>query len=584
MTNAVPVQVTDWTNYPVTLTIWAATITVTTPTGTLVTAQNGATQVQGTASNDQVILAVQLAGDWLVSAQFDDQTDSETVNVQAEENYPIRLWVPTIVPTVVTGSVVTCTQGETVLTKTSQSGKVKFYVPTLGEWTLNATLNQQSSNTVIVDVQEDRDYPLLLSYTFATITVSTVAGTEITAQNGNIIITQTADSNGEAVFEVATFGTWTVSADFDGELVSAGVSVNEAINYDVSLMPTPPGEIYGAYWAGTASPAWTRTDAASNFPDPNPAVNNGTGSSPFDEIMPWAGMVKVEDDVAGTLVAIPKYWYKWTRDGVSMKLQIANYAAPGFYVSPAHADREDGQGERDIVYVGRYHCASDYKSTTGVLPLNNITRAMSRQNISALGAEYWQYDFAMYWTIAMLYLVEFTNWNSQEMIGYGCSPSGALFNMGLTDTMQYHTGTSALTRDTYGCCQYRNIEGLWDNVYDWCDGIYFSNSSVYCIKTPENFSDTNGGQNIGPQVNLRGYITEWSNPSIDEFQYALYPIKTGGSATTYMCDNVVSSLGGRDLYVGGGATQSQTLGEFQWYTISLPDYLKGCRSQKLPNS
>lgn len=244
VTNSVPVEVADWTNYPVTLTIWAATITVTTPTGTLVTAQNGDTQLQGTASNDQVIFAVQLTGNWLVSAQFDDQTDSETVNVQAEENYPIRLWVPTIVPTVATGSVVTCTQGDTVLTKTSQSGKVKFYVPTLGEWTLNATLNEQSSNTVIVDVQEDRDYPLLLNYTFATITVATVAGTEVTAQNGAIIITQTADSNGEAVFEVATFGTWTVSASFDGELVTADVEVSEAINYDVELKSQLTSIIY----------------------------------------------------------------------------------------------------------------------------------------------------------------------------------------------------------------------------------------------------------------------------------------------------------------------------------------------------
>lgn len=235
VTNSVPVTVSEWTNYPVTLTIWAATITVTTPTGTLVTAQNGDTQIQATASNNQVIFAVQLTGNWTVSAQFDTQSDSEVVDVQDETDYPVRLWVPTIVPTVATGSVVTCTQGDTALTKTSQSGKVKFYVPTLGEWTLNATLNEQSSNTVIVDVQEDRDYPLLLNYTFATITVATVAGTEVTAQNGAIIITQTADSNGEAVFEVATFGTWTVSASFDGELVSADVEVSEAINYDVEL-------------------------------------------------------------------------------------------------------------------------------------------------------------------------------------------------------------------------------------------------------------------------------------------------------------------------------------------------------------
>lgn len=587
VTNSVPVQVADWTNYPVNLTIWAATITVTTPTGTLVTAQNGDTQIQATASNDQVIFPVQETGNWTVSARFDTQSDSEVVDVQAETDYPVRLWVPTIVPTVATGSVVTCTQGDTVLTKTSQSGKVKFYVPNLGEWTLNATLNQQSSNTVIVDVQEDRDYPLLLNYTFATITVATVAGTEITAQNGGIIITQTTNSNGEAVFEVATFGTWTISADFDGELVSSEVEVSQAINYDVELRPTPQEEIYGAYWAGTSSPVWTRADAAAGFSNPNPAVNNGTGSSPFDTIMPWSGMTRVTDPVAGEMVQIPKYWYKWTRSGTSMTLQIANYEAEGFYVSPAHADRGDGQGERDVVYVGRYHCASDYKSTSGVLPLGNITRATARTNIHALGAEYWQYDFAMYWTIAMLYLVEFANWNSQAMIGYGCSPSGSIFNMGLTDTMQYHTGTSAANRTTYGCCQYRNIEGLWDNVYDWCDGIYFSNLLIYCIQSPENFSDTSGGTNVGTRLDTSGYISRWTNPTVYGLEYALFPNKTNSSLPLYVYDYYSHLSSGVALAVGGNIVQRQESGVFCLcgnLTESYTSSSYGCRTQKLPNN
>lgn len=588
VTNSVPVQVTDWTNYPVTLTIWAATITVTTPTGTLVTAQNGGAQIQATASNDQVIFSVQITGNWTVSAQFDTQSDSEVVDVQAEQDYPVRLWVPTIVPTVATGSVVTCTQGQTVLTKTSQSGKVKFYVPNLGEWTLNATLNQQSSNTVIVDVQEDRDYPLLLNYTFATITVATVAGTEVTAQNGAIIITQTANSNGEAVFEVATFGTWTVSASFDGELVSAEVVISEAINYDVEILPTPQGEIYGAYWAGTSNPAWTRTDTSVGFAAPNPATNNGTGSSPFDTIMPWAGMVKVEDEVAGTLVAIPKYWYKWTRDGVSMKLQVANYAADGFYVSPAHADRGDGQGERDVVYVGRYHCGSDYKSTTGVLPLGNITRATARTNIHALGAEYWQYDFAMYWTIAMLYLVEFANWNSQAVIGYGCSPSGSIFNMGLTDSMQYHTGTSAATRETYGCCQYRNIEGLWDNAHDWCDGIYFSQINVYCINTPAEFNDSSNGQLVGERATTGNVIQAFTNPLIKSFEYALYPnIVSGNAYDTYCCSFCSYGTSGTTLFTGSYYYKSRGKGFFSLagnQPSSFRSLSIGCRTTKLPNA
>ena len=33
-------------------------------------------------------------------------------------------------------------------------------------------------------------------------------------------------------------------------------------------------------------------DDAAGFADPVSAVNNGTGSSPFDDFLPWAGMGK----------------------------------------------------------------------------------------------------------------------------------------------------------------------------------------------------------------------------------------------------------------------------------------------------
>ena len=64
----------------------------------------------------------------------------------------------------------------------------------------------------------------------------------------------------------------------------------------------PTMNIYGAKWGGSSNPAWTRTDAAAGFPDPNPAVNNGNGSSPFDDLMPWSGMEVVDDATAGKLV------------------------------------------------------------------------------------------------------------------------------------------------------------------------------------------------------------------------------------------------------------------------------------------
>lgn len=381
----------------------------------------------------------------------------------------------------------------------------------------------------------------------------------------------------------------TVTGHENGD-VTVTVNVAADSNYNAPAAKTCSvtvsfAQIYGVQWDGTASTTWSRTDAAETFMNPTPAVNNGNGSSPFDTIMPWAGMVVEDDATAGKLVKIPKYWFKWTRSGNGMKLQISNGPEAGFHVSPAHADRGDGKGERDYVYVGRYHCNTSYKSQAGSQPAANMTRAQARSNIHNLGSTYWQYDFAMYWTIMMLYLVEFANWNSQATIGYGCSPSNAKFNMGATDNMVYHTGTSAASRTTYGSVQYRHIEGLWDNVYDWCDGIRFSGSTVYCIANPASFSDTSGGTNVGTRATSSGYISGWTNPTADGFEYALYPNAVSGSETTYVCDYCSYVASGVVLCVGGGYGQYQDLGAFYLVGGSTASYAGadiGCRLQKLP--
>lgn len=356
------------------------------------------------------------------------------------------------------------------------------------------------------------------------------------------------------------------------------------------LVTVTPPPYYSAIWDGSSNSAWTRADLAADFPDPNPAVANGTGSSPFDDIMPWSGMQIVEDAEAGTLVSIPKYWYKWTRDGASMKLSIANEPQDGFVVSPAHADRGDGVGERDIVYVGRYHCSSvDYKSATGITPKVSTTRADFRTAIHNLGTDIWQYDFAMYWTICMLYLVEYADWNSQAKIGYGCGTSSSVANEGATDAMVYHTGTNAADRTTYGEVQYRYIEGLWSNGRDFVDGIYFDNTDVYCIKNPADFSDTTGGTLVGTRANAHNEISAFFEPSSSGFEYALYPSATvsNNNWNTYVCDMCGFHASGVVLYVGGTYKGHwQRFGLFFLYgcdnaSISQDDI--GSRLMKLPN-
>ena len=343
--------------------------------------------------------------------------------------------------------------------------------------------------------------------------------------------------------------------------------------------------VYGAYWDWASNNGLTkgvRTDSAAAFADPEPAVNNGAGSSPFDNLMPWAGMVKEEDPIAGTLVKIPKFWYKWTQNGKSISLQIADAAVDGFHTSPAHADRGDGKGERDYIYIGRYHCASGYKSQAGSQPLTNMTRSQARTNIHNLGAAYWQSDIQLRITIWMLYLVEFADWNSQKTIGYGCSQGGSKFNMGTTDAMQYHTGTNVGSRTTYGCTQYRYIEGLWGNVYEWMDGAYSNGSGLNIVTNPANFSDNANGVAVG--VPSSGYPTAFAVSTKAGLEWVIYPTAASGNDSTYSTDIWGFAADRPCRFVGGSPYQSQQFGLFfvscDWVSSASENI--GCRLQKLP--
>lgn len=341
---------------------------------------------------------------------------------------------------------------------------------------------------------------------------------------------------------------------------------NKAVKVWESNKPVPTENIYGAEWNGTANSSWTRTDAAANFQNPVPAVNNGTGSSPFDEIMPWAGMVRSTDANAGEIVAIPKYYYKWTQDGSKLKLQVSPEMFEGARVSPAHADRGDGKGERSVIYVGRYQSVSNYKSTSGSSPLRLKKRSEYRSGIHNLGSTIWQWDYATYWTIAMLYLVEYSDWNCRKVIGNGVSNGSSPANNGYTDSMAYHTGTTASSRDNEGGIQYRNIEGLWSNIYAFVDGIYFTSSKVYSIANPANFSDSSGGTAVANRLTTTGYIGSWYQSTASGFEYLLWPNSINGSDTTYTCAHYYYESNYTCLVMGksNDGTYSKPFGLFQY--------------------
>ena len=413
---------------------------------------------------------------------------------------------------------------------------------------------------------------------FPRIVVTAPTGSTVTCVKDGVTLTAT-EVSGTWTFDVPDYGTWTVNAAKGDNSASDTVGVTEVKQYNVSLAYV---SIYGVSWAGNSATTLTRTDAAAGFADPVPALNNGSGSSPFDNLMPWSGMVK-EERAGGTMVKIPKFWYKLTQNGNGVKIQITDSPAEGFSVSPAHMDRGDGKGERDYVYVGRYHCASDYKSKTGVKPVASITRRSARSSIHNLGTNIWQCDFAMRFTIWLLYIVEFADWDSQTKIGYGCGDNSATENMGYTDSMPYHTGTTKSSHDTYGCgTQYRWIEGLWDNVYDWCDGCYYNSNGLNIILNPSSFSDSSGGTLAGSLTG--GYPSALSVKSVSGLFPVFVPSASSGSNTTYVPDRWYFGASSPCLRVGGDYNQGLYLGMFfvGYNGTSGSGAGVGCRLQELP--
>lgn len=331
----------------------------------------------------------------------------------------------------------------------------------------------------------------------------------------------------------------------------------------------PSKKIYGVDFTNmAATSAGVRTDDAKNFTDPNPAVNGGTGSSPFDNIMPWSGMKRFTHPDAGEVVSIPKFYYKWLKDSTNTMtgLQISMTKHEGFKASPSHMDRGDGFGERDVIYVGRYHSCSTNKSTTGQMPRGSISRSDARAAAHSLGSNVWQFDFATRVTIWMLYLVEFADWNSQAKIGYGCGNGSSPENVGASDNMQYHTGTMQANRTDYGVgVQYRYIEGLWDNVFDWMDGCYYSADGMSVILNSNNFSDTENGTVIGTPA--EGWPIAFNVSDVLRTDWAIYPSRNGGSETNGSCDNWYSS--NACLYCGGSYSQATYQGLFRTLSTSV---------------
>ena len=383
------------------------------------------------------------------------------------------------------------------------------------------------------------------------------------------------------------------------KLTEMDTQISRYFSADKGWQP-PRCSIYGVSWDLSVSNVLTRTDASAGFANPTPCIAGVGGSSPFDGLMPWAGMQIVEDEFAGTMVAIPKFYYQIIHDGSKLSVRIADAPADGFHVSPAHADR-DGTGERDVVYIARYHCCEGSgTSTTGSMPLVNISRPSLREAFKAQCEHYGVsgyslQDYAMFWTVRLLMLVEYATWDFQSAIGYGCGNGESAELSGSTDSMPYHTGTVSETIDTYAVgVQYRYIEDMWANVAEFIDGWYLvpneetQLADVYVNTKIDEFSDETGGVKIGTidPSTVNGFITDWAVPDVAGYTWAMIPKSATMEVETMTeyCADYCGFIGPALVSGGGFDEQNLYYGPFLLvandasYAVSA----FGARLQKIP--
>ena len=379
-------------------------------------------------------------------------------------------------------------------------------------------------------------------------------------------------------------GTVSITSVAKGE-TNLIVNVAETLNYNSKQVLIPltilDSKCFGVIWNyGESSPVLTRltrendpNHIVTHSPTAEPTACVGTigGQSEFDNYLPWSGMVRknyvngeivdfVDYSNGETYVYIPEFWSKIINDTTNnrMSIYISDSEISGFTKHP-------GSGK----YMSRYECNSNFLSAPGTKPKVNTNLGGFRTGITAIDNKHYQYDIHTYAALELLYIVEFAHLNTQSKIGAGITSGGAALTIGETDILTYHTGRVDGTADNVSAVQYRWIENLWGNVWNWVDGILIQDGLVYICNDRANYASS-----ITSDYESTGLYTPtaqgWHKTDQDYNDCYLIPLTTGSSDSTYTCDYYYYYSGLRSLYVGGRYGNGSSAGLFYWFGSNDP--------------
>ena len=359
------------------------------------------------------------------------------------------------------------------------------------------------------------------------------------------------------------------------------------VNYGKYVKIKSLASVFGVSWdSSQPSTALTRLTKANDpnklvtvniTTEPVPAVGTGSGSSPFDNYMPWMGMEEYNVDVqAGAvgakkgdsrfsrsnnavMVKIPEFYYKIEKSGSIFRYYVSDGPVDGLSLHPGSGDNYMARYEGHITYdsgTGKFGLGS----ASGMTILTSNTRSDFRNKAKDNGPGSQLRDIAAWCAYDLLYLVEYADWDSQKKIGPGIVNDTAAHKTGETDAMVYHTGRA--NSGDNAAVQYRGIENPWGNVWEWVDGINFNNYAPVICTDPTKYADDTTTNYTVAGVPLGGSGSTKTLGISTNLPWAYLPREPGGSETTYIPDSMNSSSAWKVLMVGGSRGNSSAAGLF----------------------
>lgn len=329
------------------------------------------------------------------------------------------------------------------------------------------------------------------------------------------------------------------------------------------------GQIWGVSGLGNSNPTLTRTfdNVGKTY-----SINSTAGTITTDFDTEFNFETVVQD--GNTMIKIPTFYKRFDT--------ITNNQITAFSISKTKVNdvfkpypcfvKQDGSGAvMDYILLSKGKATGTKSKATcvsGESPLANVTRAEMRTATRANGTGWQQFDWMVLQLLRDLFCVVFATTDSQSIINGRVGDFSNTTSVGGTWDMPTLCGWNTTTKQN----RFFGIEDIFGNLFDWCDGVTFSGSTIYSTTSPDLFSDSTGGlMNNGSRADASSWVTSLEyNPSQPFLNYP-YRINLTGSAVTYYCDYEFYNSEATGLFVGGSWNVKDKAGLWYWGSNAVID-------------